>query len=216
MRKLTAVLVIAMVLCFSLHAGTVGYVYGNNISSVDMDGASRGQVYRDEGGNVLIVRKVSADVVMFDKLMSRAAYLRGSGLVRRGPVFTITAGGGMNHALARFSMTTAIYPFSPLAMAGVTYGKAGGNMVLALAGVDVTVPLARLWDSGNTFIENGKFVGYGTAGAAIGKEVKFASCYGLCYRHNLGFLCWEAGFSWLSILGMSTIWTPYAGVGVSF
>lgn len=216
MRRLTAVLVIAIVLCFSLHAGTVGYVYGNNISSVDMDGASRGQVYRDEGGNVLMVRKTSGNVVMFDKLISRAAYQRGSELVRRGPVFTITAGGGMNHALVRFSMTTAIYPFSPLVMAGVTYGNAGGNIVLALAGVDVTVPLARLWDSTNTFIENGKFMGYGAAGAAFGKEVKFASCYGISYRHNLGFLCWEAGFSWLSILGMSTIWTPYAGVGVSF
>ena len=216
MRRLSATLIIALVLCFCLHAGTVSYVYGNNISSVDMEGASRGQVFSDEGGNMLIVRKTSGNVVMFDKLISRVSYRRGSELTRRGPVFTLTAGGGTNHALARLSMTTPVYPFNPVMMAGASYGKTSGIAALVLAGVEVAVPLARLWDASSTFIQNGKFVGYGTAGVAIGSGTAFASCYGISYRHSLGILCWEAGFSWLSVLGKSTVWTPYAGVGVNF
>ena len=216
MKRLTAALVIAMVLVFCLHAGTVGYVYGNNISSVDMEDAARGQVFSDEGGNVLIVRRTSGNIVMFDKLISRAAYQRGSELTRRGPVFTFTAGGGMNHALARLSMTTPIYPFSPVIMAGAGYGNVVGTTALVLAGVEVMVPLARLWDSPGTFIQNGKFVGYGTAGVAIGTETAFAGCYGISYRHSLGLLCWEVGFSWLTVLGYPTVWTPYAGLGVNF
>ena len=216
MKRLTAALVIALVFCFCLQAGTVSYVYGNNISSVDMEDAVRGQVFSDEGGNVLIVRKTTGNVVMFDKLISRAAYQRGSELTRRGPLFTLTAGGGTNHALARLSMTTPVYPFSPLVMAGAGYGNVIGTTALVLAGVEVTVPLARLWDATGTFIQNGKFVGYGTAGVAVGKETVFASSYGISYRHSFGLLCWEAGFSWLTVLGKPTVWTPYAGVGVNF
>ena len=216
MRRLFAALAMAIVFCCCLCAGTVSYVYGNNISSVDMEDAVRGQVYKDEGGNVLIVRKATDTVVMFDKLISRSAYQRGSELTRRSAVFTLTAGGGSNHALARLSMTTPLYPFSPVIIAGASYGNVVGSGALVMAGFEVTVPLARLWDASNTFIQNGKLVGYGTAGMYIGSGTAFASCYGINYRHSLGFLCWEAGFSWLTVLGFSTVWTPYAAVGVNF
>ena len=180
------------------------------------DGVSKGQVYTDEQGNTLIVRKVRDNVVMFDKLISKATYQRESELSKRGPLSTITAMGGINHALASYSITTPIYPFSPVVMGGVSYHKKD-ICALALAGIDVTVPLARLWDTSNTFIQNGKLVGWGTAGISIAKTgVTFASSYGFCYRHNIGSFCWNAGFSWLFIQDKYSVWTPFAGVGICF
>ena len=217
-RRLFAVLTILILICSSLHAGTISYVYGNNISSVEMeDGVSRGQVYTDNQDNLRIVRKVRDNVVMFDKLISRAPYQRDSDLTRRGPLSTITLMGGMNHALASYSVTTPIYPLSPVVMGGLSYGQKKGVRALALAGLEVTVPLARLWDSSNTFIQNGKLVGWGTAGISIVRTgVTFASGYGFCYRHNISSFCWSAGFSWLAVQGKYSIWTPFAGVGVCF
>ena len=217
MRRLFPVLIILILFCSSLYAGSISYVYGNNISSVSMgDGVSKGQVYTDEQGNTLIVRKVRDNVVMFDKLISKATYQRESELSKRGPLSTITAMGGINHALASYSITTPIYPFSPVVMGGVSYHKKD-ICALALAGIDVTVPLARLWDTSNTFIQNGKLVGWGTAGISIAKTgVTFASSYGFCYRHNIGSFCWNAGFSWLFMQDKFTVWTPFAGVGICF
>ena len=218
MRKLFPVLIILILFCSSIHALNISYVYGNNISSVTKeDGVSRGQVYKDELGNTLIVRKVRDNVVMFDKLISRAAYRRDSELSKRGPLNTITVMGGINHTLASYSITTPIYPFSPVVMGGLSYGQQKGVRALVLAGIDVTVPLARLWDTSNTFIQNGKLIGWGTAGISIaGAGVTFASGYGFCYRHNIGSFCWNAGFSWLFVQDKYSIWTPFAGVGVCF
>ena len=70
MRKLFPVLIILILFCSSIYALNISYVYGNNISSVTKEGeVSRGQVYKDELGNTLIVRKVRDNVVMFDKLI---------------------------------------------------------------------------------------------------------------------------------------------------
>ena len=218
MRRIISALIILILFCSSLYAGSISYVYGNNISSVTMgDGVSRGQVYTDEQGNILIVRKVRENVVMFDKLISKATYQRDSELTKRGPLNTISVMGGINHALASYSITTPIYPFSPVVMGGLSYGQKKGVRALVLAGIDVTVPLARLWDTSNTFIQNGKLVGWGTAGISIVRTgVTFASSYGFCYRHNIGSFCWNAGFSWLFVQDKYSIWTPFAGVGICF
>ncbi len=218
MRRIISALIILILICSSLYAGSISYVYGNNISSVTMgDGVSRGQVYTDEQGNILIVRKVRDNVVMFDKLISKATYQRDSELTKRGPLNTITVMGGINHTLASYSITTPIYPFSPVVMGGLSYGQKKGVRALVLAGIDVTVPLARLWDTSSTFIQNGKLVGWGTAGISIVRTgVTFASSYGFCYRHNIGSFCWNAGFSWLFVQDKYSIWTPFAGVGICF
>ena len=215
-RRFTVAVLFCLVLCCSLYAGTVGYVYGNNVSSADMAGVPRGQVYTDADGNILITRKTAGDIVMFDRLVSKTAVQKGSELTQRGPFFTVTAWGGLNHALASVSMTTVLYPFSPIVMAGVTYGKEAGTMALVLAGAEVAVPLARLWDSAMTLVRNGKFTGSGAVGVGIGSATKFASFYSFGYRHNIGTFCWEAGFSWLRVSDTISLWTPYAGVGVCF
>ena len=218
MRKLLSALIILVLFCSCIHAGKISYVYGNNISSVEMEeGASRGKVYKDDKDNILIVRKVRENVVMFDKLISRSPYQRDSGLTKRGPLSTITAMGGINHALASYSITTPLYPISPVVMGGVSYGKKAPHGGLVLGGVEVTVPLARLWDTSGTLIQNGKLVGWGSAGINIDNSgVTFASAFGFCYRHNIGSFCWNAGFSWLVVLDNYSMWTPFAGVGVCF
>ena len=215
-RRTAAVLLFCLVLCCSLYAGTVTYVYGNNVSSADMAGEKRGQVYTDPDGNILITRKTAGDIVMFDRLVSKTGIQRGSELTKRGPFSTVTAWGGLNHALASFTITTPLYPFNPVVMAGLTYGKETGTMALVLAGAEVMVPLARLWDSSASLIRNGKFTGSGAIGAAFGSSTMFASCYSFGYRHNIGSFCWAAGFSWLRISDYINVWTPYAGVGVCF
>lgn len=215
-RRFTTVFLFCILLCCSLYAGTVGYVYGNNVSSADMGYVPRGQVYTDPDGNILITRKTTGDIVMFDRLVTRTAIQRGSELTKRGPFVSVTARGGLNNALVTFGMTTPLYPFSPIVMAGVTYGKEAGTTALVLAGAEVAVPLARLWDATNTFVVNGRFIGEGAIGVAIGSSVSFASCYGFGYRHSIGTFCWEAGFSWLRVSATKSLWTPYAGIGVCF
>ena len=216
MRRISVALLFCLVLCCTLYAGTVGYVYGNNVSSADMGDVARGQVFTDPDGNILIARKTAGDIVMFDRLVSVGEIRKGSSLEERGPLFTVTAWGGLNHALASFGMTTPLYPFSPVVMAGVTYGRETGTLALVLAGAEVAVPLARLWDSGSTLVRNGKFTGTGAVGVAIGSSVLFASCYSFGYRHNIGTFCWEAGASWLRASDSISLWTPYAGIGVCF
>ena len=216
MRRITAALLFCLALCCSLSAGTVGYVYGNNVSSADMAGVARGQVYTDPDGNILITRKTAGEIVMFDILVSRTGIQKGAELTSRGPFMTVTARGGINHTLASFSMTIPLYPFNPIVMVGVSYGKETGTKALVLAGAQVIVPLARLWDSSGTLIRNGKFTGTGAIGAAFGSPTMFACCYSFGYMHNIGTFCWEAGFSWLRLSDYVSVWTPYAGVGVCF
>ena len=215
-RRSALVFVFCIFLCCGLYAGTVGYVYGNNVSSADMAGVPRGQVCTDSDGNILITRKTAGDIVMFDRLVTRTAIQRGSELTERGPFISLTARGGLNNALVTFGMTTPLYPFSPIVMAGVTYGKEAGTTALVLAGAEVAVPLARLWDASNTFVVNGRFTGAGAVGVAIGSSVRFASCYSFGFRHSIGTFCWEAGFSWLKVSSNGSHWTPYAGIGVCF
>ena len=215
-RRIVVSLLSCLVLCCSLYAGTVGYVYGNNISSADMAGVARGHVYTDSDGNILITRKTAGEIVMFDILVSRTGIQKGSELTGRSSFKTLSAWGGLNHTVASFSMTTGLYPFNPIVMVGVTYGNETGTMALILAGAEVVVPLARLWDSSNTLIRNGKFTGSGAVGVGMGSSTMFASNYCFGYRHNIGTFCWEAGFSWLRLSDSISVWTPYAGIGVCF
>ena len=221
LKKLFLISVLLLVLTGSAFCASVTYVYGNNISSTDTESSfKRGQVFTDSSSNVLVLKrfyqKPEGPVAVFDKLISRASYQRGDILNPRGAVNSFGVIGTLSYSLASWSMTTGLYPLQPLAMAGVSYGKDSGAGVLALAGARVNIPLARLWDAGNTFIVNGKLSGWGAAGVEIGSSVTFACCFGFSYRHNVGSFCWELGASWLSVLGKDKALSPYLGIGVDF
>ncbi len=215
MKKALLAVILCLVLVGGLFADSLVYVYGNSISSNDFsDLPRRGQVLVDESRNVVIVKEVREDIVILDKVISRGDYVQGAELRRRAPVNFVNAMGSLGYAFVQYGMTTPIYPFSPVVMVGASYGSKLGTSVVALAGLNVTVPIARLWDSGNTFIENGKLTGWGGAGVAISDSVTFASAYGFSYRHNLGSFSWEVGASWLLVNGVGNLLSPYIGVGL--
>ena len=87
-------------------------------------------------------------------------------------------------------------------------------MNAGMAGIGVTFPIARLWDSSNTFIQNGKLASWCAAGVSIGSSVTFASTYGFAYRHSLGTFHWDLGVSWMYRTGTSNLASPYLGAGV--
>lgn len=238
LRRATVIkasVIFILLLCSAcVYAENLDYVFGGSLSSVSTENAKRGQVYLDSAMNVLVVKSVheveleSAEsdfdavenytVVEFDKLISRSGYQEGSELRRRGAVQSVYAVVGLNHSLLGYSFTSFLYPFYPVVMVGAGYDIPGLNFsvasgvdVLALAGVAVAVPIARMWDFDNTFIENGKISGYFAAGVAVPafadavsssastslSDVTFAMSYGVSYRHNIGHFRWEVGVFWL-------------------
>lgn len=221
MKKTFVLLLMLLVSSLLVFAASITYVYGNNISSVDTEETfGRGQVFTDSNSNVLVLRrfyqKPEGTVAVFDKLISRASYVRDDVLKPRSAIQSIGVTGSLDNALVSWSMTTGLYPLQPLAMAGVSYSKDSDMGILVLAGAKVNVPLARLWDVRNKFIVNGKLSGWGAAGIEIGNSVTFASSFGFSYRQNLGSFCWEVGASWLSVLGKNQTLSPYIGIGVDF
>ena len=221
LRKSILISLLLFVFMECAFCGSITYVYGNSISSVDIgDDYGRGQVFTDSSSNVLVLKRIyrndEGPVAVFDKLISRGPYRRNDVLVPRGALNSITMTGSLDSALISWNMTTSLYPVQPLAVVGVTYGKDSDFGFLALAGAKVNVPLARLWDVGNTFIVNGKLSGWGAAGIGIGSSVTFACSFGFSYRHNAGSFSWELGASWLSVLGKTSALSPYLGIGVDF
>ena len=221
MKKTVVLLLMLLVSCLLVFAASITYVYGNNISSVDTEETfKRGQVFTDSNSNVLVLRKFyqkpEGPVAVFDKLISCNSYARDDVLKPRGSIRSIGVAGALDHALVSWSMTTGLYPLEPLAMAGFSYAKDTQTGVLVLGGARVISPLARLWDVRNAFIVNGKLSGWGAAGIEIGSSVTFACSFGFSYRQNVGSFCWEAGASWLSVLGRTQTLSPYIGIGVDF
>ncbi len=216
MKKVLAALILCLVAVSGVFSDSLVYVYGNSISSNDFTAApKRGQVFVDDSSNVIVVNSVRDDVVIFDKLISRKDYQRNSSLTPRGPLNSFNVFGSLGYAFASYSITTPIYPFNPVVLVGASYDKALGTSVVALAGLEVMVPVARLWDSQNTFIENGKLVGWGAVGASVSSAVTFASGYGFSYRHNIGNFNWELGAAWLLFNRVGRVVSPYLGVGLS-
>lgn len=221
LKKLFLIIPLLLASIGSAFCASITYVYGNSISSVDVgNDYKKGQVFTDSSSNVLILRrfyqKPEGPVAIFDKLISRDSYERNDVLNPRSAMNSIGVMGSLGYALASWSMTSALYPLQPLAMAGVTYGQDYGVSILALAGAKVNVPLARLWDVKNTFIVNGKISGWGAAGISVSSSVTFACSFGFSYRHNVGAFSWELGATWLSVLGKERTLSPYLGIGVDF
>lgn len=221
LKKLSVSVLLLFVLIAGAFSASITYVYGNSISSVDVQGDYKvGQIFTDSSSNVLVLKrfyqKDEGPVAVFDKLISRAPYKRDDVLSSRGALNSFGVIGGLSHSLAWWSMTTPLYPLAPVVMAGASYGPDSGVGVLVLAGAKVNVPIARLWDSRNSLIVNGKLSGWGAAGASISSSVTFACSFGFFYRHNLGSFFWELGASWLWVLNRTKILSPYLGLGVDF
>ena len=216
--KKTIITILALLLVLvPVCANSITYIYGNSISSVDFDEIpKRGTVFTDGNSNLLIVKAIYDDVIVFDKLISVAPYEKDSVLTERSALNSIRLYGGLGHSLVSYSLTTPFYPFAPVAAVGMSYGKRFGARALILAGARVDASLANLWDSTNTFIENGRITGWASAGMSIGSSVTFAASYGFSYRHNLESFDWELGFSWLAIPGVAVAGSPYIGIGVDF
>lgn len=220
-KKILSVILLLFVSVCCAFCASITYVYGNNISSVDVgDEYKVGQLFTDSNSNVLVLKrfyqKEEGPVAVFDKLITRGVYTRDSVLTPRGALNSFGVIGTMSHSLAYWSMTTPLYPLSPMVMAGASYGADTGAGVLVLAGAKVNIPIARLWEARNTFIVNGKLSGWGAAGVSISGRVTFACSFGFSYRHNVGSFAWEVGASWLSVLGGSQTLSPFVGIGVDF
>ena len=219
-RKLKKTLSLILILCaviVPVLANSITYIYGNSISSSDFEVIpKRGQVYTDGNSNLLIVKAIYDDVISFDKLISVAPYERNSVLTERSALNSISLYGGLGHSIVSYSLTTPFYPFEPLAAAGISYGKDFGVRALVMAGARANAVLANLWDTSNTFIENGKISGWGAAGISIGSSVTFAASYGFSYRHNIGFFNWELGWFWLALPSVAVKGSPYLGIGMDF
>ena len=221
LKKLVFSVLLLFVLITGAFSASITYVYGNNISSLAAGSDNKvGQVFTDSGSNVLVLKrfyqKDEGPVAVFDKLITRSPYKRDDVLSPRGALNSFGVIGSMSHSLAWWSMTTPVYPLSPLVMAGASYGPDFGVGALVLAGAKVNVPIARLWDTQNTFIVNGKLSGWGAAGVSITTSVTFACSFGFSYRQNLGSFFWELGASWLWVLDGARTLSPYLGLGVDF
>ena len=216
-KKALYVLLAVLFMAVPVSANTITYTYGNSVSSSDFDEIpNRGQIYVDGNSNILIVKAIYDDVLAFDKLISVAPYERGSTLTARQNLKTASVFADFDHALVSYTFTTPFYPFAPVAFAGLSYGRTFGIRGLVLAGVKVTANVANLWDSLNTFIENGKITGWAAAGISISSPVTIAASYGFSYRHSLGFFSWELGWSWLAIPSVAVKGSPYLGVGMEY
>ena len=192
MKKIAAVFIIIFLASSAAFAAALSYVYESSLSSVDFkEMPSVGQVFV-------------------------GPYYSGSSLKKRNPLNSLGFTGTSDYSFLRYSITTPLYPVSPLVIAGLSYGSRFTLRALVLAGFKVSVPLANLRYGGSTFIEKGKLNAWAAAGVSVRKAVTFACSYGFSYRHNIGAFNWEIGTSRLCLLEKAAPWSPYIGIGVDF
>ena len=197
----------------SVWCATIGYVYGNQVSSVDFDVPPKvGTVFKDSKNNVLIVAKSLEKAVVFDRISTSSPVEEGSALTYKGRDHSIFARVSLANALVGYSVSTALHPVRPVVSAGFTYST---KRLFVSAGFEADVILSNLWDSSFTFIEDGGVLGWCTLGAFVLPSVAFACSYGVAYRHYIGSFRWELGVSWLRGTGSILYKTPYIGLGVS-
>lgn len=212
MRKI-AVSILLTLICIPLFAGSIRYVYGNSISSNDFSEPPKiGDLFISDCGNVLAVKALYEDIVVFDKLITRGPYRNGDELVARKALNSMSLLGTLDFAIATYGLSTRMYPLSPMAVVGVDYRN--GLSALVMAGVRIHVCLAGLWDGMSTFIQNGKVNAWCALGSSISSEVDFACTYGVTYSHNIGMFRWEAGVSDLEVLGKPNSFGFCLGLGV--
>lgn len=220
---------------------TVGYVYGNLVSSMDFKTTPKvGTEFRDSNNNVLIVSKNVGNAVVFDRMSTLSPIEEGDALIYDGRQHTVFARLSLTSAMVGYSVSTALHPVRPIAMAGFSFSSPLASSLLATAtstasyaassssfavkdvfvvvGLETDVVFSKLWDSSLTFIEDGGVLGWCALGASVHPSLAFACSYGMSYRHFIGPFRWEIGFSWLRVVGSGvqrSSRTPFVGMGVA-
>jgi len=212
-RKALVLFLLLLVAVSGVWCATVGYVYGNQVSSVDFDVPPKvGTKFVDSNNNVLIVAKSLEKSVVFDRISTSSSVEEGSALIYKGRDHSVFARVSMANALVGYSVSTVLHPIRPIVLAGFTYST---KRLFVSAGLEADVILSNLWDSSFTFIEDGGVLGWCTLGAFVLPSFSFACSYGVAYRHYIGSFRWELGLSWLRGVGSLLYKTPYIGLGVS-
>lgn len=212
-RKALVLFLLLLVSVSSVWCATVGYVYGNQVSSVDFDVPPKvGAKFVDSNNNVLIVAKSLEKAVVFDRISTSSPVEEGSALTYKGRDHSVFARVSLANALVGYSVSTALHPVRPVVLVGFTYST---KRLFVSAGLEADVILSNLWDSTFTLIEDGGVLGWCTLGAFVLPSVAFACSYGVAYRHYIGSFRWELGASWLRGTGSILYKTPYIGLGVS-
>lgn len=212
-RKAFLLFLMLLATVSSVWCATIGYVYGNQVSSVDFDVPPKvGTKFVDSNNNVLIVAKSLEKAVVFDRISTSSSVEEGSALTYKGRDHSVFARVSLANALVGYSVSTALHPMRPVAMVGFTYSS---RKVFVSVGLEADVILSNLWDSTFTLIEDGGVLGWCTLGAFVLPSFSFACSYGVAYRHYIGSFRWELGVSWLRGTGSILYKTPYIGLGVS-
>ena len=212
-RKAFLLFLMLLATVSSVWCATIGYVYGNQVSSVDFDLPPKvGTVFKDSKNNVLIVAKSLENVVVFDRISTSSSVDEGSALTYKGRDHSVFARVSLANAIVGYSVSTVLHPVRPVALAGFTYST---KRLFVSAGFEADVILSNLWDSTFTFIEDGGVLGWCTVGAFVLPSVSFACSYGLAYRHYVGSFRWELGVSWLRGVDSLLYKSPFIGLGVS-
>lgn len=212
-RKALVLFLLLLVAVSGVWCATIGYVYGNQVSSVDFDVPPKvGTKFVDSHNNVLIVAKSLGKAVVFDRISTSSSVEEGSALIYKGRDHSIFARVSMANAIVGYSVSTALHPIRPIVLACFTYST---KRLFVSAGLEADVILSNLWDSSFTFIEDGGVLGWCTLGAFVLPSFSFACSYGVAYRHYIGSFRWELGLSWLRGTGSLLYKTPYIGLGVS-
>ena len=219
---------------------TVGYVYGNMVSSMDFKTAPKvGTEFTDSNNNVLIVSKNVGNAVVFDRISTLSPVEEGDALMYDGRQHTVFARLSLTNAVVGYSVSTALHPVRPIAMAGFSFSSHLASSLSATAtstasyaasssfavrdvfvvvGLETDVVFSKLWDSSLTFIEDGGVLGWCALGASVHPSLAFACSYGMSYRHFIGPFRWEIGLSWLRVVGSGvqrSSRTPFVGVGIA-
>ena len=212
-RKAFVLFVLLLVVVPGVWCATIGYVYGNQVSSVDFNVPPKvGAKFVDTHNNILIVAKSLEKTVVFDRISTYSSVEEGSPLIDKGRDHSVFARVSIANALVGYSVSTILHPIRPVVLTGLTYST---RRLFVSAGLEADVILSNLWDSSFTFIEDGGVLGWCTLGAFILPSFSLACSYGVAYRHYIGPFRWELGLSWLRGTGSLLYKTPYIGLGVS-
>ncbi len=212
---------------------SIGYVYGNQVSSVDFEVLpKKGTMFKDSKNNVLIVEQSTENVVIFDRLSTRSKVEIGDSLKEKGRMHTIFARASLVNASIGYSFSTALYPIRPVFLCGFTFksllslgssdststnssssSSSVTNRIFVTAGFETDVLFSNLWDTSFTLVEDGGITGWCTVGAFVYPNIEFACSYGFSYRHYIGSFRWEVGLSCLRGVNLK-YYNSFVGIGV--
>jgi len=190
--KKTWLVVLFFLALFPLAAGTITYVYRGSLSSIDLENPKRGNVYTSENGNIFTVSKVHNGAAMLDRIYTKTAPRKGDVITRRGPLHTLEAVTTVKDAGVRYSISSFLYPFRPVAEGGYSFYF---KVPYVMGGLAIDLPLSKLVRSGFTIFEDASVQAHVTAGVLFTKTNCFAVRWGISYKLAINKFILSAGFS---------------------